>query len=80
MSYTSDSALIAQDEWLSPQEAAAFLRKSPTTLSRWRTEQKGPSFAKIGGSVSYRRSDLEDYRLRCRKLVPTVQAATAVSQ
>lgn len=40
-------------------EAANYLRFSPTTLAIWRSQGRGPNYAKIGGSVRYRRSDME---------------------
>jgi Helix-turn-helix domain len=68
------------DDLLSPEQAAEILHKSTSTLSRWRAEKIGPAFIKNGGTIEYRRSDLEDYRLRCRKLAPALQSATAVNQ
>jgi 5-methylcytosine-specific restriction protein A len=41
------------------KEAAAFLSFSSTTLNNWRCEGRGPTYFKIGGSVRYRRIDLE---------------------
>lgn len=40
-------------------EAAHFLRYSPTTLAIWRSEARGPNYAKIGNSIRYRRTDME---------------------
>ena len=62
---------MAPDDLLTPEQAAKILRKSPATLSRWRTDGIGPSYIKNGGAVEYRRSDLEEYRLRQRRLAPS---------
>jgi predicted site-specific integrase-resolvase len=60
----------APDDLLTPEQAAEILRKSPATLSRWRTDGIGPSYIKNGGAVEYRRCDLEEYRERQRRLIP----------
>jgi len=44
--------------FLAPKEAAAELRLSIRTLTRYRNERRGPAFHKIGGRVLYRNSDL----------------------
>lgn len=41
------------------KEAANFLRFSPATLAIWRSEGRGPSYAKIGAAVRYQRTDME---------------------
>ena len=41
------------------KEAAVFLRFKPTTFAIWRSEGRGPTYSKIGGSIRYRRNDLE---------------------
>ena len=43
-------------------EAAAYLRRSPTTLERWRRDGTGPRYMGGGGhgkTVHYRWSDLD---------------------
>jgi predicted site-specific integrase-resolvase len=77
MSDTRETALAGHDDLLSPEQAATILRKSTATLSRWRTAGLGPPYIKNGGSIEYRRSDLEDYRLRHRRLVPATTFAVA---
>ena len=49
------------DELLTREEAAMFLRVSPSTLETWVTRKKGPKFVKVGSLVRYRLTDLEDY-------------------
>ena len=43
------------------REAAAFLAVSPRTLQGWRSKGGGPAFIKMGRSVRYRASDLDDF-------------------
>jgi hypothetical protein len=38
---------------LTPREAADYLKRSAKTLSRWRTQGKGPPFIKKEGLVMY---------------------------
>ncbi len=49
------------DQLLTEKEAAAVLRLSPSTLTRWRWANKGPLFRKFGGAVRYAQSDLDAY-------------------
>lgn len=44
---------------LTPTEAAKFLHVRPQTLACWRLYGKGPSFARIGRMIRYRREELE---------------------
>jgi len=44
--------------FLSAREAAALLRISPVTLSRWRIEGQGPTYRKFGRRVIYARHEL----------------------
>lgn len=48
-------------EYLSPDEAADLLGKSPATLARWRGDGVGPSYIKLGHSIRYRRADLDEF-------------------
>lgn len=41
------------------REAAEYLRLSKPTLERFRVSGGGPVFAKLGGAVRYRQSDLD---------------------
>ena len=43
------------------REAAAYTRLGKPTLERFRLTGGGPRFAKLGGSVRYRRCDLEEW-------------------
>ena len=39
---------------------------STSRLQRWRMNEKGPSYLKIGGKVLYRLEDVRLYELSCR--------------
>lgn len=44
---------------LAPVDAAVFLGVGYSTLKKWRSEGRGPNYAKVGGSVLYRPADLD---------------------
>ena len=46
---------------LEPEAVAKLLRKSVTTLLRWRCNGFGPAFIKIGGTVAYHPTDIEAF-------------------
>jgi predicted DNA-binding transcriptional regulator AlpA len=46
---------------LTTAEAAAYLSKSPSWLSKTRMTGSGPVYLKIGGAVRYLPSDLDDW-------------------
>jgi hypothetical protein len=48
-------------ELLDENQAAAYLRVRPQTLSVWRCRGRGPNFVRIGRLVKYRRIDLDQY-------------------
>jgi predicted DNA-binding transcriptional regulator AlpA len=50
-----------QSQLLTTAEAATYLRMAAHTLTRWRSQGKGPSFVRVGGSVFYRVTELEAY-------------------
>lgn len=58
------------EEWLDERGAAAFLRLSPHTLTRWRWSGKGPKYSKFGRAVRYGKR---------RHLLPFVEASTRSS-
>ncbi|HMO28438.1 helix-turn-helix domain-containing protein [Enterovirga sp.] len=56
---------------LDEEEAARLLKVATGTLRNYRTRGQGPIFVKLGGSVRYRQSDLQDYIERSiRRPVP----------
>lgn len=46
---------------LTTLEAAHYVRLGKPTLERARVTGEGPRYAKLGGSVRYRRADLDDW-------------------
>jgi len=46
---------------LNTAEAATYLRMATQTLAKWRSQGRGPSFVRLGGSVFYRVPELEQY-------------------
>ena len=52
---------IAQQEYLTPREAAAYLRSSTSTLAKRRLHGSGPRFHRIGTAIRYRKLDLDQF-------------------
>lgn len=46
---------------MSVEEVALLLDVTTHTLSIWRAENKGPAYARLGRSIFYRRTDVEDW-------------------
>ncbi len=46
---------------MNTKEAAAYLRKSASWLNKTRLSGTGPVYLKVGGTVTYLRSDLDIY-------------------
>lgn len=70
---------MERTECLSEKLLARRWGLSHRTLERWRHDETGPTYLKIGGRVVYRLSDIEAYETgRQRKaIVPASQAAGA---
>ncbi|WP_041181050.1 helix-turn-helix transcriptional regulator [Mycobacterium canetti] len=49
---------MATDYWLTRPEVGERLKVSVKTLAQWATKGKGPRYARIGGFVRYRLSDI----------------------
>jgi excisionase family DNA binding protein len=47
--------------YLTPRETAAYLRTSINTLAKLRVYGGGPSFARWGRAIRYRREDLDAF-------------------
>jgi predicted DNA-binding transcriptional regulator AlpA len=54
---------------ISPEDTALLLGKSARTLERWRSECVGPAYVRIGGTVGYRRKDIEAF-IRASRVEP----------
>ena len=46
---------------LNEKQVAQFLNCTKAALRRWRREDRGPRFVKIGRLVRYRQEDVEDF-------------------
>jgi excisionase family DNA binding protein len=46
---------------LTEQEVARQIKVSLAALRKWRVEQRGPQFVKVGALVRYRPEDLEEW-------------------
>lgn len=55
-------------EMMTDRDVAAALKMSIASVRRWRRQQTGPKFMKIGSLVRYRRSEVEAWIESCREL------------
>ena len=60
------------DSLLTTKEVAAMLGKSRFTIASWRSQKKHLHYFKNGGSIGYRREDVEDYLNSCMVYVKVV--------
>lgn len=51
----------ADDPLLLTQEAAAILRRSVSSMNKWRGDGRGPRYVRVGGSIRYRLSDIRAF-------------------
>jgi predicted DNA-binding transcriptional regulator AlpA len=58
---------INPDPLFDTSQAAAYLNSSEPSLERYRALGAGPRWIKMGGSVRYRRSDLDAYITACTR-------------
>lgn len=49
------------EKLISKEELGDFLGKSPATLDNWRGNGTGPPYIKVGGSVRYKATDVENW-------------------
>ena len=54
------------DTYLTPREAAEYLRTSTSTLAKRRLYNDEPKFCQLGRAIRYRRSDLDEFMARTR--------------
>src|ERR1035437_1343225 len=52
-------SLTVRENLLSPEELAHTLEVAETTLADWRSQKKGPPYAKIGRNIWYPRDRVE---------------------
>ena len=48
-------------DFMTTAELAARWHKSPRTLENWRVQSIDPAYTKIGGTVLYKVSEIEEY-------------------
>lgn len=72
----SKTRRFEQSPFLTPDQAAQFLKLSPKTLEKYRREGGGPRFRKHGSRVLYAISDLEAWSEK-RAYDSTTQAGLA---
>ena len=58
---TAISATNLVSPLLDSREVANYLKVSESTLSRWRTERKGPPFVRLGGIARYRLDSVDHW-------------------
>jgi excisionase family DNA binding protein len=64
------------ETYLTPREAAVYLRTSPSTLAKRRLQGNGPCFVRLGGrAVRYRRADLDAWMSASAAPVKKVEGA-----
>lgn len=44
---------------MTPQQLAAFLQVSTSTLKAWRISREGPRFARVGRSIRYKYAEVD---------------------
>jgi excisionase family DNA binding protein len=67
---------MSHESYFTPDEAAEYIRSSPSTLAKLRLYGSGPVFTRIGRVIRYRRSDLD--RWMSAKLVRSTSDARLV--
>jgi len=55
------SSASPNHEWMSEDEAAAFVGKTIRTLRQWRQKREGPPYAFFGRTVRYHRGALVEF-------------------
>ena len=53
--------IFVEEELLTPKEVSAITKIKTTTLGSWRWSGKGLKYCKVGGSVRYPKSQLEQW-------------------
>jgi excisionase family DNA binding protein len=70
-----NEAKVSFEAYLTPHEAAEYLRSSPSTLAKLRVYGGGPHFSRMGRAIRYRRSDLDAY-MTARRVRSTSEPMT----
>ena len=60
--HSSDSGNLSDPAaYMTTMEAAVYLGVSTALMERWRQLRIGPPYIRIGRSIRYRRSDVDEY-------------------
>ncbi len=60
-----------QQEFMTTEEVADFLRTTPGTVRYWRHVGKGPASFKVGRRMLYAREDVEQFVAQARAAAPS---------
>ena len=70
----SETGADVLGDWLSREDLAEQLGVTPKTLAKWANQRKGPTFAKVGRKVFYRKDSVQAW-LRKNEAVQPVAGA-----
>lgn len=59
-------AVQSPHNFMTAEDAARYLGKSPFTLQWWRSKSRGPAYTRSGRQILYRRADLDAWLERQR--------------
>jgi excisionase family DNA binding protein len=57
---------MTEELYLTPREAAAYLKSSTSTLAKRRLRGNKPKFSRIGRAIRYRKLDLDEFMAETR--------------
>ena len=60
-----DRMIDVREPLLTETDVAKLLHVSLGTIRRWRIQERGPQFVKLGASVRYRREAVSDWLQHC---------------
>jgi len=72
-SFAKDN-IMRTEIYLTPREAAEYLRTSTSTLAKRRLNNSSPKFCRIGRAIRYRKTGLDEFMSQSR-----VQSTSATS-
>jgi hypothetical protein len=62
---------MPSNTYLTPREAAEYLRSSVSTLAKRRFYRLPPNYCRIGTAIRYRKSDLDEFMSQTRVPSPS---------
>lgn len=73
--------MTTASDWLTPADVARILDTSEDMLKKWRYQERGPIYFKIGRSVRYRRIHVERWiRARAHGIEPARTVARTLTE